>query len=153
MNPRNGRSDSRAEALEQVMALMRDNGRLTRRIFRRRMKAMELTGSEARALLYLGANPGIAQGRLAEIMEVQAIVLSRTVDRLAEAGFVERRLSETDRRLRLLYLTEEGKVLARRLNRMQDELDRGATANLSEEELRQLAVGLGRINQALREAE
>jgi DNA-binding MarR family transcriptional regulator len=153
MKPQANRAASRAEALEQVMGLMRDNGHLTRRLFRRHMKAMDLTGGEARALLYLGAHPGIAQGRLAEIMEVQPIVLSRTVDRLAEAGFVERRLSETDRRLRLLYLTPEGKVLTRRLNRVQDELDRAATAMLSEDELRQLAQRLERINQALRETD
>lgn len=151
MKPLDRQAPTRAEALDQVMALMRDNGHLTRRLFRQRMKAMELTSAEARALMYLGANQGIAQGRLAEIMEVQAIVLSRIVDRLAEAGWVERRLSEADRRLRLLHLTTEGKALVRRLNRVHDELNGELTASFSEEELRLLAAGLSRINQALRQ--
>jgi MarR family transcriptional regulator, transcriptional regulator for hemolysin len=152
MKPEQRKESARAGLLEHVMALMRDNGQLTRRIFRQRMKAMQLTGTEARTLMYLGTNQGIAQIRLAEIMEIQPIVLSRIVDRLAEAGWLERRLSDIDRRLRLLYLTSEGTTLLRQLKRVHHELHGGLTASFSEEELTQLAASLERVNAALREA-
>lgn len=57
-------------------------------------------------LAHLSRNEGIHQGGLAEILEVEPITLARMLDRLEAAGFVERRLDPTDRRLKRLHLTE-----------------------------------------------
>lgn len=135
---------------EAVIALLRENGHLSRQLFRRRMKALGLTAAEARAMRYIGANPGIVQGRLAELLEVQPIALTRIIDGLEAAGQVERRLSGTDRRLRLLYLTSKGRGLARRLNELHDTLDRAITERLSEEDLVHFAAALIDVNATLR---
>jgi DNA-binding MarR family transcriptional regulator len=136
---------------EAVAVLLRENGHLSRQLFRRRMADLGLTAAEARALRYVGAHPGIVQGRLAELLEVQPIALTRVVDRLAADGQVERRLSSTDRRVRLLHLTPKGRALARRLSDFHDSLDRAITERLSARDLAHFAAALSDVNAALRQ--
>jgi MarR family transcriptional regulator, transcriptional regulator for hemolysin len=135
---------------QEVLALMRENGHLYRQLFRRRLKGLAATSAEARALLYLGANQGIVQGRLAELLDVQPITLTRMIDRLEQGGWVERRLHETDRRLRLLFLTPAGKAAVRQILALHDEVDALATAQLTEKDVIALGVGLEHINAVLR---
>jgi DNA-binding MarR family transcriptional regulator len=57
---------------------------------------------------------GITQARLAELLEIEPITLTRHIDRLVEQGWVERRPHPTDRRARCLFMTEQaGPVMAR----------------------------------------
>jgi MarR family transcriptional regulator for hemolysin len=136
---------------ETVAALLRENGRLSRQLFRRRMKALELTAAEARAMMYIGANPGIAQARLAELLDVQPIALTRVVDGLEAATLAERRLQDGDRRLRLLHLTAKGEQMVKRLHETHDTLNRAITSRLSDEDLAHFAAALAGVNAALRQ--
>jgi DNA-binding MarR family transcriptional regulator len=99
--------------------------------------------------MYLRANEGAAQARLAEELEVQPIALTRVIDRLEGAGLVERRLSDTDRRVRLLFTTTSGKALVRRLFQLHEELNSEITASLSEDDMARLGAALEAINAAL----
>jgi DNA-binding MarR family transcriptional regulator len=135
---------------EAVIALLRENGHLSRQLLRRRIAALGLTAAEARTLLYVGANPGIVQGRLAEALEVQPIALTRVIDRLEAEGLVERRLSVSDRRLRLMWLTGKGRGLVRRLNDLHDTLNRAITERLSPEDLSRFAAALSDVNASLK---
>ena len=56
-------------------------------------------------LSVLRRHEGINQGGLAEILEVEPITVCRMVDRLQEAGLVERRPDPADRRSWRLHLT------------------------------------------------
>lgn len=133
----------------RLTTLLRDNGHLFRQAFRRRLKALPVTPAEARALMYLRGEEGVAQARLAEELEVQPIALTRAIDGLEKAGLVERRLSGADRRVRLLFTTASGKALVRRLFRLHDELNSQITSKLSDEETLGLAAMLETINAAL----
>ena len=134
-----------------VIALLRENGHLSRQLLRPRLKALDLSSAEGRALMYLGSNPGIVQGRLAELLEVQPIALTRVIDRLEARGCVERRLSETDRRLRLLVLTDTGQDMVRRLHEVHDTLNGSIVARLSAADLTRFAAALADVNGALRQ--
>jgi len=136
---------------EAVIALLQENGHLSRQLLRREIKALGLTSAEARALLYVGANPGIVQGRLAELLEVQPIALTRVIDTLEADGCVERRNSPTDRRVRLLHLTPRGRGLARRLNALHKTLGRAITTRLSPQDLARFAAALADVNVTLRQ--
>ena len=85
--------------------LMVDNARLLRRAFDERVRAIGITGPQARLLLALERSPGENQAFHAERLEVEPITLCRMVDRMEESGLVERRNDPSDRRARLLYLT------------------------------------------------
>lgn len=90
--------------------LLNDTARLFRRSFNARARDSGMTALQWRLLIYLRRNQGIRQGPLAELIEVEPITLSRMLDRLAQAGLVERRADPTDRRAWQLFLAPEAEV-------------------------------------------
>ncbi len=56
-------------------------------------------------------NERINQSRLAALLDMEPITVCRHVDRMEAAGLVERRSDPTDRRVRLLSVTEKGREL------------------------------------------
>ena len=95
--------------------LMVDNARLLRRAFDERVRTTGMTGPQARLLLALERTPGENQAFHAERLEGEPITLCRMVDRMEEAGLVERRNDPSDRRARLLYLTPKAENEAARI--------------------------------------
>ena len=85
--------------------LINDLARLLRRNFDRRLQSLGMTQAQWRAIAHLSRNEGLTQVALAEILEVQAITLTRLIDRMESAGWVERRSHPSDRRAVQLYLT------------------------------------------------
>jgi MarR family transcriptional regulator for hemolysin len=86
--------------------LMYEVTRLLRREINRRVQRLGLTNAQWLTLMRLGLNEGINQAALAELLEVQPISLGRTLDRLVEAGLIERRPNPDDRRAFRLFLTD-----------------------------------------------
>ena len=86
---------------------MSDNSRQLRRIFDERVRSLGLTAAQARMLLFLNRFPGEKQGFYAERLEVEPITLTRLVDRMEDAGWLERCADPEDRRANLLQLTEK----------------------------------------------
>lgn len=91
---------------DPIAFLMADGSRLFRRLFNMRARALGLTGQQWRVLVLIFRNPGMTQSMAAELMETEPITLSRMVDRLEDAGLVERRPAAKDRRVRCLHLTD-----------------------------------------------
>jgi DNA-binding MarR family transcriptional regulator len=63
-----------------------------------------LTRSQWQVLTYLAQNEGINQARLAELIEIEPITLSRIVDKLEAMQLIKRNPHPTDRRRWLLHL-------------------------------------------------
>lgn len=74
-----------------------------------------------RVIHFVGRNPGLRVTELLSILRITKQSLGRVLKQLIEQGFVEQREGSTDRRQRLLYLTDKGSELARRLARPQIE--------------------------------
>lgn len=79
-----------------------------------------------RVIHFVGRNPGLRVTELLGILRITKQSLGRVLKQLIEQGFVEQREGHTDRRQRLLFLTDQGTDLARRLARPQ--IDRVAAA-------------------------
>lgn len=92
-----------------------DNSRQLRRLFDERVRGLGITGPQARLLLSLERNPGENQAFYAERLEIEPITLTRIVDRLEEAGWIERRSDPADRRARILHLTDKSRGIVTRL--------------------------------------
>jgi DNA-binding MarR family transcriptional regulator len=86
--------------------LLHDVARLMRKRFEQNARELGLTRSQCQVLAHLARNEGIHQGALAELLEIEPITLTRILDRLEEAGLVERLPHHRDRRVRLLRLTK-----------------------------------------------
>src|SRR5258706_15552124 len=83
---------------ESLGFLISDVSRLMRRRFDERARLIGVTRAQWRTLVTLSRHEGINQGGLADLLEVEPITLCRMVDRLEEAGLVERRRDPADRR-------------------------------------------------------
>ena len=123
---------------ETIGFLLNDTARLFRRSFNARTKGSGITALQWRLITYLKRHEGIRQGPLAELIEVEPITLSRMVDRLVEAGLVERRADPADRRAWQLYLTPRAGDLLGGMREMAAALPAEATEGLSDAEHDQL---------------
>jgi len=111
--------------------LINDVGRLFRRRFERRAKALGLKLIECKTLGYLARNEGINQVRLADLLEMEPMTLVHLLDRMEEAGWIERRPDVRDRRARTLFLGAKAKPIFTVIWRMADETRNEALTGLS----------------------
>ena len=125
--------------------LLSDVARLMRRRFDERARAIGVTRAQWRTLGVLARNEGANQGQLAELLEVEPITLCRMIDRLAEAGHVERRRDPADRRAWNIYLTDTSRPLIDRLHVLADELMAEALDGLDDATRAALTRSIDRI--------
>jgi DNA-binding MarR family transcriptional regulator len=95
--------------------IMSDISRLMRRAFDERARGIGVTRPQWQVLTMLARHEGINQGGLADLLDVEPITLCRMVDRLQDAGMVERRADPADRRAWRLFLTERANGLLNEL--------------------------------------
>ncbi|UVO52254.1 MarR family transcriptional regulator [Sphingomonas sp. SUN019] len=129
--------------------LLSDVSRLMRRRFDERARTIGATRAQWRALTSISRNEGINQGGLADLLEVEPITLCRMVDRLEEAGLVERRRDPNDRRAWQLFLLPKSHPILESLRGMADELFVGALDGLSSRDQAHLSASLSRIRENL----
>ncbi|MCA0407587.1 MAG: MarR family transcriptional regulator [Proteobacteria bacterium] len=72
-----------------------------------------------RVLHFVNRHQGLTVAELLEILEITKQSLARVLKDLINAGFIEQRAGDEDRRQRRLYLTAQGEVLAYALAGMQ----------------------------------
>lgn len=82
-----------------------DVNRLIARIFDRRMKELGLTQAQGRVLATVKRQEGISQSQIAHILDMERAPVGKLLDRLEEAGFIERRADTADRRVRRVFVT------------------------------------------------
>lgn len=72
-----------------------------------------------RAIHFINRDPGMTVAALLAILRITKQSLSRVLSQLVEEGYVEQKKGVRDRRQRLLYLTEKGRELERRVSEKQ----------------------------------
>ena len=126
--------------------LVHDVARLLRRAFDRRAGRLGLTRAQWSVIAHLKRRgEGINQAALADLVEIAPITLARLLDRMAAAGWIERRPDPVDRRARRLFLTERARAEFGGMRRMAREVRAEALAGFSAEEVAALMDALGRI--------
>ena len=88
--------------------LVRDVYRLYAKHFERYAREIELTLAQCKVLGHLSRNEGISQTRLAELTDTDPMTLVRTLDRMQQDQWIERRADPEDRRAHRLYLRQAG---------------------------------------------
>jgi len=130
---------------ENLGTLLAQVSRLMRRAFDEKARTIGVTRPQWQVLSLLIAHEGINQGGLADILEVEPITLGRMVDRLQEAGLVERRPDPADRRAWRLYLTDKARTLHEQLRPLAEEMFEAALEGLSLEKRAEIADGMRKI--------
>src|SRR3546814_16525102 len=83
--------------------------RLMRRRFDEMSRDTGITSPQWRVLGSVHCNPGINQGTLADMLDVEPITTRRMVDRLQQAGLVVRRNDHNERLAGQMFLNNEYK--------------------------------------------
>ncbi|CAN5380572.1 MarR family transcriptional regulator [soil metagenome] len=112
--------------------LISDVSRLLRRRFDERARLIGATRAQWKTLVTLARHEGMNQGGLAELLEVEPITLCRMIDRLEEAGLVERRRDPSDRRAWQIFLTAKALPLIDKLRAIADEMTEGALEGIDD---------------------
>ena len=108
--------------------------RLMRRAFDERAREIGVTRPQWQVLSVLLRHEGIRQGGLAELLEVEPITAGRMIDRMQDAGLVERRSDPADRRAWRLFLTRRGHEMVDHLQPLAEETSNEALQGVSEED-------------------
>lgn len=129
--------------------LLSDTARLVRRRFDERARRHGATRAQWKALLGISRHEGINQGGLADLLEVEPITLCRMIDRMADAGLVERRRDPNDRRAWQLYLTDKAHPIIEELHGTAAELMVQALRGIPPHLLEETTSTLNRIRENL----
>jgi MarR family transcriptional regulator, transcriptional regulator for hemolysin len=125
--------------------LITDSARLLRRRFDARARGLGVSRAQWQVLFALSRNEGINQAGLAEALDVETITVGRMVDRLEEAGLVERRADPADRRAWRLHLTPRAHPILAELRAVAEAVMAETLAGLGAEGEAQLAALLTRV--------
>lgn len=105
-------------------------------VFQTRMKAqdLDLTPVQFAALDAIQSDPGIDQAGVAAAIAYDRATIGGVVDRLVQKGWVDRSISPTDRRARVLALSNEGQAIFARVQPIVDALQDDILDGLSPNE-------------------
>ena len=131
--------------------LVNDVARLFGRRFDYNGRRLGLTRAQCRTLGYIARNEGINQAGLADLLEIRPMTLVRQIDRMEEAGWIERRADPADRRARRLFMTGKARPILGRILDVANETRDEALARLKPAEAGQLIDLLKRVHATLSE--
>ena len=95
-----------------------------------------LTIAEASAIYAIGPDEPKTMKQIAVTLGVAVSTPTRTIDRLLDKGFVNRKVGEKDRRKLLIELTPKGKKLLVDIDKENLEITRKMLKGLSDEEIK-----------------
>jgi DNA-binding MarR family transcriptional regulator len=130
---------------DSLGVLITDSARLLRRRFDARARKLGVSRAQWQVLFVLSRTEGINQAGLAEALDVETITVGRMVDRLADAGLVERRADPADRRAWRLHLTDHAHPVLAELRLVADQVMAETLEGISEGERTLLAGLLTRV--------
>src|SRR5881397_2798652 len=118
-----------------------------RKAFDRLAVGLGVTRAQWKVLFKLTRTPGLRQVELADMLDLEPITLCRIVDRLEEAGLVERTLDREDGRAWRLHVTATAQPLIDKLQAVGAELVEQAFAGIDRAEVELTREVLARIRE------
>jgi DNA-binding MarR family transcriptional regulator len=113
--------------------------------FHEATRGMPITPPRFTALVVIGANPGLSQTLLGNVLGIARSGAMMLADWFEARGLVERRRRPGDARAWGLYLTPRGERTVERMKRRVVQLDRKRAAKLSARERRELQRLLAKL--------
>ena len=111
-----------------------------------------ITRAQWAVLAKVERSEGMKQTELAELLEMQPITLTRLIDKLCDAGWIERRSDAADRRVNRLYLRKAGRALLGKMSGLKSELTATALDGINPADAHRLLNQLEQIKENVRNA-
>lgn len=122
-----------------------DASRLRRIVYDTALKPLGVTRSQAWVIAYLSRQDGMPQSELASQLDLGKVALGGLVDRLEATGLVERRADATDRRVKRIFLTAEGRKVVNRMRKIATATNAVILAGIPADEVKAAAQTLGTV--------
>lgn len=140
----NGDKKSADDNLE-LFAQLASTARHSRTLLSRQLLSCGLYAGQDAVILALDAEDGMSLSAIADQLGVRAPTMTKTINRLAAQGFVDKRESPTDARLSHVFLTEAGRDAVNRVRKALRKSQRLAVADMSGKDLKSLTKLLKRM--------
>jgi len=140
---------SASSDISSISWLLSDVSRLMRKLADRRLSAMHLTRVQWQALGNLKRLGPLTQAALADVMEVETATIARLIDRLEAAGWIIRRPSPHDRRVKVVSITEKAAAVMDEVGEIGQKLRDDMLADLPPADRKQLFGSLSTIKLTL----
>ncbi len=114
-----------------------------------RLAAVGVRVGEHEVLINLARMPGMTQQELAQHSFVAKSGVSMLITHMQKQGLVLRKADANDARIKRVYLTRAGSVLAGKSIKIQAELVDGMTQTFTDEELRMIELAMQRSSEQL----
>jgi MarR family transcriptional regulator, transcriptional regulator for hemolysin len=121
--------------METILPEIGETAHALRKAFTRRAATLGVTGAQWKVLFKLSLKPGMRQVELADLLDIEPITLTRILDRLQEAGLIERSSDPADRRAWRLHVTAKAKPLVAKLRAIADEMTADAFAGIDPKDI------------------
>lgn len=108
------------------------------RFLSQKVSELNLTAVQAMILGFLDQEDQMTSSELGKRAELDSATLTGILDRLENAGFIERKGNPDDRRSIRIHLTKKGKAMAREASRMIAEANQEFLQVLTEEQKQNL---------------
>ncbi|MCF1710918.1 MarR family transcriptional regulator [Tabrizicola sp. J26] len=131
--------------IDRLGLLLHDATRAVRRRFELRTQDWGLSSAQWRLLVSLKRDARASQARLAELLEIEPISVSRMVDRMEQTGWVRREPDPADRRVKVIVPTERALKAFETVHGVAGEVYAEALAGLSDPEKAALVKALNII--------
>jgi DNA-binding MarR family transcriptional regulator len=110
---------------------------------------LDVQPREVGALFVIGLNPGLTPSQLSAALAMDGAQITAMLNMFENRGLLERRVSSTDARSRLVYLTAAGEAMLQRLGKFVSGFDRSFSGtSLTDDELKQLIALLAKLHAA-----
>jgi DNA-binding MarR family transcriptional regulator len=133
----------------KVGVLVHEVSRLRRKAIDQLLQPLGITSVQWWLLTYVSLRPGLSQARLADGLQLGKVALGGLVERLMKSGMIERRPVESDKRVNLIYLSEQGKSLVEKIRFVSSDVQDDALKNISQQELDVAVSVLARMKENL----
>ena len=133
--------------METILPEIGETAHALRKAFGRRAACVGVTGAQWKVLFKLTLKPGLRQTDLADLLDLEPITLTRIIDRLQEAGLVERTPDPADRRAWRLHLTAKAEPVVEKLRAIADEMTAEVFAGIDPKEIQVMRQVLTRVRE------
>lgn len=127
------------------MGLLQSAARLSRTALAERLLAHGLYAGQDKIMLALSLENGQTPTQLANLLGVRPPTVTKTINRLAAQGFLEKRLADGDGRRAYVYLTDNGGQAIRSIEKSVRKTEKQALKGLDKKDQKTLVRLLARI--------
>ncbi|MFR6675594.1 MarR family winged helix-turn-helix transcriptional regulator [Enterococcus avium] len=125
--------------------VLRDIGKIARAldsIANIEFKEYQLSKGQYLYLIRIFENPGIIPDRLAEMIKVDRTTAARAIKKLEEKGFIRKEADDVNKKIRRLFVTEDGAKLVPIIQLENQYSNQIALQNLSKKEIEAFSKAL-----------